>query len=272
VEQRRPAVAIGGVLAIVALALAAGLALGLGGPRRPAPDEPRAYLPVAADKLRAASTVHLSAEVDGTLALPTGTTSRDQSSAAVALAGTRLAGDIDLTNDAMDVTFEIPAMLGLTGRLVEIGNAAYLSTTLQGAGWLALDEPVDVPVAGKGPAAIIERLAGWLERGSLIAGRLPDVLCGGDTCFRATFKLPVKEALFDQSASAAGGATPDQVMTLTTRVARSTLRLAGLDVRVGSGERKLDIQLGLESWDAPVAIAPPPSEQVTPGTLDDLLR
>lgn len=235
----------------------------------PAPlSDPREIRDRAVTHLQAASSVHVEATIDGNLALGSVLAVPGTSPGSLALTGTHLAGDLDLAHDRAAIRFEVPALLGLTGQLRQVGADAYLETTLTSPGWHRLAGE-SLPLGVGRPVAWVRALGAWLGRSNLVPTRLDDTNCRSGTCY--ALRLVAGPSDLDGLASADPGfasGIAGATVTIELRIDRASLVLsdAKLDIDLGPGGA-LTVAVAFSAWDAGVSIEPPPASEIVAGSL-----
>lgn len=254
-------------LGLVALPLAAFLAACGGAPAAPALTDPNEIIVKSMETLQGAKSVHLEVGVSGSFNADLfGTGSPSE----LALDSTSFAGDLDIANERARVTFEIPALLGLTGEVLVIGDTSYLKTSLTGSQYQksATDDAVggDAP---SDPAEAIANLRTALEETDGIDPvKGADATCGDKQCYSVDLDLD------PSSLSGLGAEAPlpidelptDGTAKVTFLVEKDTLRPSSIVVAASAAaEGNVTLTLTLSRWDEPVTIDEPPADQVTEG-------
>jgi hypothetical protein len=245
-------------------------------PPAPALSDPREILGLAVGHLRDAKAVHVDAAIDGMLMLGSivpglplgGSSGGNGSGGALALTGTRVEGDLDLVGERADLHLEVPALLGLTAEVREVGGAVYVTSSLTGGGWRRLDDESGSQLGSWRPMAWVGDLQDWLARPGIVPIRLDDAACPAGTCY--VVRVTVDGAnLLPRGPLATGslGLEVDQ-LTLDLRIDRTTLRLSQVVVSADLGEAgKVEATVSLSGWDAGVTIEAPPPGDVQPGPV-----
>jgi hypothetical protein len=254
-------------------------------PVDPGLSDPKAILEATTSRFATARSVHLTVEVDGTVSLglfaPAGEAAAS-SAQPLPLTGTHAEGDVDLVARQASLSFEVPAMLGLSGRLVELPDATYLSSTLSSDGWVSLGDSAGQLPSGE-PVGQLANLRTLLTELRDVATKLEDVPCQAGRCYqvrvwltsaqaRGLVPLPTPEVAAQPTPPISHTPSTDPATgTIVAQVDRETLRLAGALIHLDLGDGSvLDLDLRFSAWDAPVSIAAPPSDQVGPNeTLNE---
>jgi hypothetical protein len=250
------------------------VALGAGGCTRTAPalTDPREILALAAGQLQTASSVHIDASIDGSIVLgavvPGFPIGGGSNGGALSLTGTHLAGDLDLANAAADLTVEVPALLGLTGEVREVGGIAYLRSSLTGKSWRLLDASTGLPIGAWRPLAWVDGVKAWLARPTVVPTRLDDAGCPAGTCYVVRIVLDGPELGLADPASRAGVAVQVERLTVDLSVDRATGRFSQLVAMADlASAGSVTATITLTGWDASVHVAAPPASEVTSGPL-----
>lgn len=266
------------VLAGLVIVAAAGSAVLIASrPVDPGLTDPKAILDATTSRLATARSVHVTIDASGTVSL--GLFSPGAASAAqpLPLTGTHAEGDVDLASRQASLAFEVPALLGLTGRLVELPDGTYLSSTLTGDGWVSVGEGAAQLPSGE-PLAQLANLRMILTDLVDSATKLDDAGCAAGRCYQVRVWLTSEQArtLVPQpSTEVLAQPTPPishtpiadpATGTIVAQVDRETLRLAGALIHLDLGDgTAFDLDVRFSAWDAPVSIEPPPTDQVAPG-------
>jgi len=265
------------VLACAAIAAVACGAFLLGSrPSSSGLTDPKAILDATTSRFATARSVHITMDLDGTVSL--GLFSPGVASAAqpLALTGTHADGDMDLVARRANLAFEVPALLGLSGRLVELPDGTYLNSTLNGEVWTRLGEGTGGLPGGE-PLAQLANLRTMLTELGDASTKLDDASCQARRCYqvrvwltsaqaRALVPLPSPDASGQPSPPLSHTPIADPATgTMVAQVDRETLRLAGALIYLDLGDGgALDLDIRFSAWDAPVSITAPPADQLGP--------
>ena len=253
----------GSLVAALALVVAA-----CGGSGAPALTDPNEILTTAFDKSAEAKSVHLELTVSGTVS------AEGQS---LPLDGTSLEADLDIANENVKASFTVPAFLGLTGELIQVGSETYFKSSLtgplyqQGLGDLAGGLPIDPSDLGgelqTDMTAEVDALFEQLEAAGITPTKNEDVQCGTKTCYSVSIALTA-EQLAELGAESGEALPPefgDGSVDNDVLVEQDTQRLAGVTFGLEAGELgTLELDLSLSKWDEAVTIEGPPADQVAP--------
>jgi hypothetical protein len=245
-------------------------------PSDPGLTDPKAILDATTSRFAAARSVHVTVDLDGTVSLGLFSPGAGSAAQPLALTGTHADGDIDLAGRQASLAFEVPALLGLTGRLVELPDGTYLNSTLTGDGWVSVGEGSAQLPAGE-PLTQLTNLRTLLTDLGDSATKLDDASCQAGRCYQvrvwltsaqARALVPLPSAGVSAQPSPPISHTPiadPATATIVAQVDRETLRLAGALIHLDLGDGSaLDLDLRFSAWDAPVSIEPPPTDQVAP--------
>lgn len=233
-------------------------------PVAPALTDPKEILTKGAEATLNTKSFHFQATV-------TGTFNADLMGAGQAsefkLDGTTLEGDVDVANKKVKASFSVPALLGLNGELIQIGNTSYVKTSLTGTGYQkqVTDEvPVDEVTD---PAKAIEELRKALEQPGVAPTKAADAKCGDKDCYQIEWDFDAEElAALASAAPVAGEDLGDATFKLTIGVEKDTLRYSTFTMSATEAEMgTVSLSLNLSGWDEAVSIEEPPADQVTGG-------
>jgi hypothetical protein len=269
------------LVAPAALLTASALVAACGGASAPALSDPKEILVKSVESIQDATSVHLTTELDGTLPLDLGSMlggsgGSDSGGGSLDIAGTTLEGDVDIADQAVQMTFAIPAMLNLSGELIVVDDSAYVKASLLGDQYMKFDasDATDVipggspdagsPAPSGDPLAELRQTLDELETQPI---KLADETCGDTNCYHVQLKLD--EASAEPLASLAPGVSGSG--TLDVYVRQNDLRPSRIVFSGDAGDDgNLDATVTFSDWDAAVDIAAPPADQVTEGEFPGL--
>jgi len=186
------------------------------------------------------------------------------------LDGTSAEGDLDVAGKRLRASFAVPALLGLNGELIQIGQTSYIKTSLTGATYkkqVSANVPIDT-VAD--PAAGVAELRKLLEMPGMAPAKVADGRCGDNKdCYQVEIDLTGAElAAMASDAPDLGTDLSQGSFKMTFGVEKDTLRLSKIVIAVAlDAEGSLDLTLNMTKWDESVTISEPPADQVTEGGL-----
>lgn len=252
---------------IVAVSLVLG---GCGSAALPELTDPTAIITAALKATEGAKSVHLEATVEGSIKADLFGTGGTGSS--FAMTGTTASADIDIAGGNSHVTFAVPALLGLTGELVQIGTTSYTQTSLGGPLFeMSEGSAEDLPIDPTDPSAMVDQLGDFLLKDGVDPVKGADVDCGDVKCYTVTIDLTAEElAALDPTGAAVEELPIDMgaaSVALTIRVEKNTYRLAGMTAVASLGDQgSLTLELALSKWDEALDIKAPPADQIAPAT------
>jgi hypothetical protein len=258
-SQRHLAAAFG-LLTGAAIALSA-----CGGSSLPALTDPAAIITAALKSTEGAKTVHIDVTLDGSInADLTGTGGPAPS---LPLTGTTASADVDMATGKAHATFAVPALLNLSGELIQIGPTSYIKTSLSGPLFETEQATDSLPVDPTDAAGIFDDVGDFLSAEGVDPVKGEDVDCGGKRCYTVLIELTA-----DELAGLAGPLASElpidmgaASLAITIRVEKDTYHLAGVKAVASLGDQgSLTLDLALSKWDQPMDISPPPADQIKP--------
>jgi hypothetical protein len=249
---------------LLALGLVAAFVLGAcgGSPAASPISDPTEILTKALEATQEAKTVHVKADIAGSVALDlTG----QGSGGPLELTGTTVEGDIDLAGKNAQVSFSAPTLFGLGGELIVIGPDSYLKVSLLGDKYQKSTNAADNPTGAlSDPQQTIADLEKALKDLPTPPTKAPDEKCGDAECYRVTVDIPTTDvggALGGVLGSAAPGVSGSG--TIDVWVNKATLRPAKLVITAdGGAEGTITATVELTRWDEAVSISAPPADEV----------
>jgi hypothetical protein len=235
-------------------------------PAAPALTDPKEILTKSAEATLKAKSFHFDVAVTGTFnadLMGSGSTSEFK------LDGTTAAGDVDITGKNLKASFSAPAILGLTGEVIQVGQTSYFKSSLTGPQYQKTDSE-DVPVDEvTDPAKAMEGLRSFLETPGLSPTKVADAKCGDNKdCYQVEFDLTGEElAALSSAAPDAGAELANGTFKLTVGVEKDTLRMSQMRMAVSMAEQgSVNVTMNMTKWDESVSIAAPPADQVAPSS------
>jgi hypothetical protein len=206
---------------------------------------------------------HMSLAVDGTFSDP-------GSGGSFALNGTSLEGDFDLESKNLQMTFAVPALLGLTGDVIVIGTDSYVRTSMTGTSWSKSTSTADDPVSeAMDPEKVLAEVRAFLAKEGVETEKLDDVECGDRTCYAVRVTIPAA-LLADagQTVDMDPTATFGEALVLNLRFDRENLWLTEISTAVASESAgNFTATLTFSAFDEAVNVSPPPADEVTESAL-----
>lgn len=241
------------------LGLATALALA-GCGSSPALSDPEAILDAAVESVRELSTVHLEAELVGSIPLDLGVGDGDNP---LDLSGASLTADLDLEDRSTRATIALPMLLGLEAELIVVDDASYTRISFLGDRYQK--SPVEDAEGPAGllsdPQAALDDLAKAIDELETPPERLPDERCGSEECYHVRVDLARSEGGAPPSAAPGLGTAG----TLDVWVRKSDQLPARLELRGPDDPEALSVTVELSDYDKPLDIGAPPPDQVDEG-------
>lgn len=249
-----------GLLAAASIIVAA-----CGGPAAPALTDPKEIVTAAVRTAQTAKTVHVDATLDGSIKADL--SGAGGSGAAISLTGSTAAADIDIAAGNAHATFAVPALLGLSGELIQIGGTSYVKTTLTGDKFQIQKAIDSLPVNPSSSKSLVDSVGEVLAQPGVDPVKGDDVTCGGTQCYTVKIELTPQEINALGGGGPAASALPIDLgaasLSLTIRVEKATTRLAGLAATASMGDQgSITFDLTFSKWDEAVSVSAPPAEQV----------
>jgi hypothetical protein len=205
-----------------------------------------------------AKSLHLDVRVTGTISIPdTGGT--------FDLAGTTAGGDFDIANDRARLTFKLPGLMNLSGEAIQIGTDSFVKTSLTGSKYTK--STVEDTGVQLDPDAAIDQVIAFLGKDGVTAEKRDDMDCGDRDCYQVRLTIP--SSVLNEAGGGAGvdlGQYLGEALVLDLQFDRESLRLAQIATDIDAGEvGTFGLVITISSYDVPVEVSPPPSDQVTEG-------
>ena len=231
----------------------------------PALTDPKEIVTAAVRTAQAAKSVHVDATLDGSINADLSGTGA--SGAAISLTGTTAAADIDLASGNAHATFSVPALLGLSGELVQIGDTSYVKTSLTGDKFQSQKAIDELPVNPSDSKSLVDSIGQALAQPGVDPVKGDDVACGGTQCYTVKIELTPEEINALGGGGPAASALPIDLgaasLSLTIRVEKTSTRLAGLAATAAMGDQgSITFDLTFSKWDEAVSVSAPPADQV----------
>lgn len=252
-----------GLLAVVSIVAAACSSAA------PALTDPKEIVTAAVRTAQSAKTVHVDATLDGSITADM--SGSGSAGAAISLAGSTAAADVDLTAGNAHATFAVPALLGLSGELVQVDGTTYFKSTLTGDKFQSQKTADSLPANPTDSKSLVDAIGEALSQPGVNPVKGDDVACGSTQCYTVKIELTPDEI----NSLGGNGAVASQLpidlgtasLTLTVRVEKDTNRLAGLAASASMGDQgSLTFDLTFSKWDQSVSISAPPADQVQPAS------
>jgi hypothetical protein len=184
------------------------------------------------------------------------------------LSGTELSGDIDIANEQGHLEFSVPAMLGLSGEMIQIGTDSYVRTSMTGELWSKSTATEDDPVAGAmDPTEQLDQVREFLDEEGVEVEKLDDAECGDETCYAIRLTIPAE--LLSQAAEGEDvdlGELVGEALVLNLLFDRDDRWLTQASTSISAESLgELTLTLTLSEFNEPVEVEAPPADQVTEG-------
>jgi hypothetical protein len=229
----------------------------------PAINDPEEIITQGVEATSTLSSFTMNLAVDGTFRMPEG-------GGSFALDGTTLDGVFDLEDKAAQLSFAVPAFLGLSGDVIIIGTDSYVRTSMTGETWSKSTTTAGDPMSeAMDPEAAVQEVRDFMDKEGVEARKLDDVECGERTCYAVQLTIPselLAEAgdQVDMSPSEVLG----EALVLNLRFDREKLWLTEVSTAVDSQSvGSFSATLTFSNFDEAVTVSPPPADQVTEGDL-----
>ena len=235
----------------------------------PALTDPREIVTAAVRTSESARSVHLEMTLGGTISADL--TGAGGHASAISLSGTTGSADVDIASGSAHATFSVPALLGLTGDVIEIGGTVYYKTSL-GPKQYQVQKTADAfPVNPTDTRSLLDEVGDLLSKDGVDPVKGDDVACGESQCYAVRIELTPDELNALGAVGPAASALPIDVgaasLDITIRVEKATNRLAGIGATVALGDQgSLTFDIAMSGWDRPVTISAPPADQIQGGS------
>jgi hypothetical protein len=229
----------------------------------PAINDPEEIITQGVEATSTLSSFTMNLAVDGTFSMPEG-------GGSFALDGTTLDGVFDLEAKAAQLSFAVPAFLGLSGDVIVIGTDTYVRTSMTGDTWSKSTTTAGDPMSeAMDPDAALQKVHDFLDKEGVDAKKLDDVACGERTCYAVRLTIP--SALLADAGNQVD-MDPTQVLgealIVNLRFDREKLWLTEVTTAVESESvGSFSATVTFSNFDEAVTVSPPPADQVTEGEL-----
>jgi hypothetical protein len=268
----KPMLAAGAIVGLVA----AGCGGSSGTPTPPPISDPNEIITRSLEELTKSTSMHVRITVDGELDLSGLGDSAGGLAGKINLSGTYVEGDIDITNEALDFKFGVPALLALSGRIIVVDGYSYTQISLQGDKYTKSEAgdnlPVDLPspeASASGEiAAQIEELKKQLDEAGIEATLEGDAKVDGKDCYHISIKIPAEklsELMGEVDSTAAGVQIEDAQFDYY--VYKESLRPAKISASgKAAGTGQASFELIVTKYDQSVDIKAPDPSQIQEDT------
>jgi hypothetical protein len=240
------------------------------------------------DALGQAKTVHVRADVTGSIPLDLGSLmgggglgGSPAPGASTDLGGSYIEATVDIPNKQAQMTVAVPPILGLKLDLIQIGETSYTKINLMGDTWQkststpAPDASVD-PSPSAGIQQTIDDLKKALSADGVTTEKLADEKCGDTDCYHVKITMPpsaLSGAAGDTLGGLGLGGTPepgaspliggDLVVELWAR--KSDMRPVKMVIGTTAEGSTIAVTMTMDKYDEAVTISAPPADQVKEG-------
>jgi hypothetical protein len=191
----------------------------------------------------------------------------------VKLDGTTVSGNVDVTNEAADLTLAAPAF-GATGEIIVAGGNLYYKTSLTGAKFTMMPlGSASLPIASVSPEAIasltlsdaITQLRAEMTQAGVSVALVGSDQIGGQAANHFSLTLPLDKINSSLAGSGAGSGVTLTSASVDFWLYTSDLSLAQIVVKGDAGTMgNLALTLTVTAYNQPVTISAPPASQVQP--------
>jgi hypothetical protein len=232
-------------------------------PAAPAISDPKEILTKSVLSIKDVKSFHFKAEVSGQVKLDLSGTG--SAGGALDLQGTTAEGDIDIANKKAKLSFGAPALFGVTGDLIQIGDDSYTKVSLLGDKYQkSTSESGDPGDVASDPQKLIAELNEFLNKPGIAPTKLADEKCGDKDCYHVALNL-TSEQLGDSLPGGLASGAPDGSGTMDLWVAKDNLRPAKLGLKISAGDMgTVNVTVTFSGYDAPVTIEAPSADQIAP--------
>jgi hypothetical protein len=233
-----------------------------GAPAAPALTDPKEILTKSVTTLKDVKSFHLKADVGGEVKIDL--TGQGSAGGALDLQGTTAEGDVDIANKKAKIAFAAPALFGVTGEIIQIGNDTYTKISLLGDKYTKTTSEADDPAAAAGdPQKAIQELSDFLNKPGVAPTKLPDEKCGDKDCYHVQLTLTGEELGSVGGVIPGASGAPEGSGTIDLWVQKNDLRPAKLTLALDLEEMgNVNVTVAFSAYDVPVTIEAPPADQV----------
>ncbi len=278
---------------LLALAATAAVAIAAcsGAPAATPIADPADIVAQSLDALSKAQTVHVKADIAGTVPFDLsslmggGTGTPSASGATMDLSGAYIEMTVDSNGKKGTVTVCVPILLGLKADVIVDGDTTYAKVSLLGDKWtktVASPDPGASPSPSQDVATVVAEVKKALSAAGVTTEKLADEKCGDADCYHVKITVPASTLQSDASGllsglgglggGLAGGLTSPEPgaspivggdVTIDWYVQKNDLRPTKIVLVVDAGGSPITITAVIDNYDKPVTVSPPPADQVT---------
>jgi hypothetical protein len=231
----------------------------------PALTDPKEIVTAAVRTAQSAKTVHVDVTLDGSIKADL--SGSGAAGSAISLVGTTAAADIDIAAGSAHATFAVPALLGLSGEAIQIGDTTYFKSSLTGDKFQSQKTSDSLPVTPGDSTSVVDSIGEALSQPGVDPVKGDDVACGSTQCYTVKIELTPSEINTLDGGNPLASEIPVDLgsasLGMTIRVEKDSNRLAGIAATVSMGDQgSITLDLAFSKWDETVSISAPPADQV----------
>ncbi|MEI8334175.1 MAG: hypothetical protein WCH74_10040 [Chloroflexota bacterium] len=240
------------------------------------------------DALGQAKTVHLRADVTGSIPMDLGALvgggglgASPRPGASTDLGGSYIEATVDIPNKQAQAIVAVPPILGLKLELIQIGDTSYTKINLMGDTWQkSTSTPAPDSSAAPSPSAGLQQTIDDVKKALSAAGvtteKLADEKCGDADCYHVKITMPpsaLSGAAGDTLGGLGLGGTPEPGaspliggdLTVEIWARKSDMRPVKLVIGTTTEGSTLAVNMIMDKYDEAVTVTAPPADQVTEG-------
>jgi hypothetical protein len=226
-------------------------------------EDPEEILTQSVEAMAGVDSVHFVLALDGSVNVA-------EMGGEMTLDGTELEGSIAMDGSAAQMTFAVPALLGISGEMRLIGEEAFVRTSMTGPLWMRseVSSDTDDPIGQvTDPQEALDELQEFLAEDGVTLEKLEDVECGDSTCYHLRLDIAGEVFAEAEEAAEAGEEVVDALsegLTFDLRIDTDSLYLVGASTSFEDPEMgSLSLSLTFDGFGDPVEVEAPPSDEVT---------
>lgn len=250
------------------------------------PNDPNSIITSAISGGAAIKSFHIKVEVSGTIKKEILQSEAGSAGAAITtdvkLDGTAIEGDVDVANQAANLTFNVPpmAMMGnvpLTGGLILKDNAIYYKVSLMGPKYTKMDLSslssltAGLPVPTPGAAATMNltdtltQLKAQMDAAGITATLVGVDQIGGKDANHINISFPLAKLNAEIAAASPSPMVSIDSASADVWIYKDNSELAKFEIKGASGQvGSFDFVVTITNYDAPVTISAPAASEVNP--------
>jgi hypothetical protein len=250
------------------LFLTAGAALALGACSSSTPSaatisDPKAIVSQSVLSMKDVKNFHFLAAVSGTINV---NLTGSGAGSTLDLKGTTAEGDADLAGKNYHVAFSAPALFGISGDVIVIGDTTYTKISIISDKYTKSTAGASDPVASAAtdPQTIVDDVNKALSQPGVTPTLVGNEPCGDQTCYHVSIKLSSSDlqgAIGSAAPSALSGLTGNATVDVWSET--NDLRPVKIVIAADLGTQgNLSVTVTLSAYNGSVTIAPPPDSQI----------